>query len=128
MLSLIDQKKIKSKLKNIYRYHLSEIEIIDYCKEITKVINKFNKKKNRKKKIVSEKTSIVICYGDSVFSSSQKHLIKNFQSFFQKKLSKYFNTVHFLPFYPSSSDSGFSVKDHYNIDSRLGNWSDITKY
>ena len=128
MLSLIDQKKIKSKLKNIYRYHLSEIEIIDYCKEITKVINKFNKKKNRKKKIVSEKTSIVICYGDSVFSSSQKHLIKNFQSFFQKKLSKYFNTVHFLPFYPSSSDSGFAVKDHYKIDSKLGNWSDIIKF
>ena len=85
-------------------------------------------KKKKKKKIISEKTSIVICYGDSVFSSSQKHLLKNFQSFFQKKLSKYFNTVHFLPFYPSSSDSGFAVKDHYKIDSRLGNWSDITKF
>ena len=50
-------------------------------------------------KIISEKTSIVISYGDSLFSSSQRHLLKNFQSFFQKKLSKYFNTVHFLPFY-----------------------------
>ena len=128
MLSQIDQKKIKFKLKSIYKYHLSETEISNCCEEITKIINKFNKKKNRKKKIISEKTSIVICYGDSVFSSSQKHLLKNFQSFFQKKLSKYFNTVHFLPFYPSSSDSGFAVKDHYKIDSRLGNWSDITKF
>ena len=82
----------------------------------------------QKQKIISEKTSIVIGYGDSIFSSSQKHLIKNFQSFFQKKLSKYFNTVHFLPFYPSSSDSGFAVKDHYKIDNRLGNWSDIKKF
>ena len=128
MLSQIDQKKIKFKLKNIYKYHLSETEISECYKEITKLINKFNKKKNKKKKIISEKTSIVICYGDSVFSSSQRHLLKTFQGFFQKKLSKYFNTVHFLPFYPSSSDSGFAVKDHYKIDSRLGNWSDITKF
>ena len=128
MLSRIDQRKIKLKLKSIYGNYLSEIEISDCCEEITTVINKFNKKKNKKQKIISEKTSIVICYGDSVFSSSQKHLIKNFQSFFQKKLIKYFNTVHFLPFYPSSSDSGFAVKDHYKIDSRLGNWSDINKF
>ena len=128
MLSRIDQKKIRLKLKTIYRYNLSEIEISHCCKEITKLVNKFNKKKNKKKKIISEKTSIVICYGDSVFSSSQRHLLKNFQSFFQKKLSKYFNTIHFLPFYPSSSDSGFAVKDHYKIDNRLGNWSDIKKF
>ena len=50
MLSQIDQKKIKLKLKNIYRYHLSEIEIDDCCKEITKLVNKFNKRKNKKKK------------------------------------------------------------------------------
>ncbi len=128
MLSRIDQKRIKLKLKNIYKYYLSNIEINNCCEEITKVINKFNKTKSKKKKVISEKTSIIICYGDSVFSSSQKHLIKNFQSFFQKKLSKYFNTVHFLPFYPSSSDSGFAVKDHYKIDSRLGNWSNISKF
>ena len=128
MLSQIAQKKIKFKLKNIYRYHISEIEISNYCEEIIKIINQFNKRKNKKKKLISEKTSIVICYGDSVFSSSQKHLLKNFQSFFQKKLSKYFNTVHFLPFYPSSSDSGFAVKDHYKIDSRIGTWSDISNF
>ena len=128
MLSQIAQKKIKFKLKNIYRYHLSEIEISNCCEEITKIINQFNKKKNKKKKLISEKTSIVICYGDSVFSSSQKYLLKNFQNFFQKKLNKFFDTVHFLPFYPSSSDSGFAVKDHYKIDGRLGNWSDITKF
>ena len=83
MLSQIDQKKIKLKLRNIYKYHLSEYTISNCSEEIKKIINKFNKKRIKKKKIISEKTSIVICYGDSVFSSSQKHLLKNFQSFFQ---------------------------------------------
>ena len=52
MLSQIDQRKIKLKLKSIYKYNLSEIEISDCSKEITKIINKFNKKKNKKKKII----------------------------------------------------------------------------
>ena len=68
----------------------------------------------------------MICYGDSVYSN-KKSSIKVFQNFFQKKLKKYFNTIHFLPFYPSSSDGGFSVKDHYKIENKLGNWSDIKK-
>ena len=42
MLSRIDQKRIKLKLKNIYKHHLSNIEINNCCEEITKVINKFN--------------------------------------------------------------------------------------
>ena len=51
MLSQIDQKKIKFKLKSIYKNHVSEIEISDCCEEIVKIINQFNKKKNKKKKI-----------------------------------------------------------------------------
>ena len=43
-------------------------------------------------------------------------------------LTKNFNTVHFLPFYPSSSDSGFAVKDHYKIDKKYGNWGDINSF
>ena len=46
MLSQIDQKKIKLKIKNIYRYNLSKIEISDCCEEIIKIISQFNKKKN----------------------------------------------------------------------------------
>ena len=69
---------------------------------------------------------MLICYGDTVYSN-QKSSIKVFQNFFQKKLKKFFNTIHFLPFYPSSSDSGFAVKDHYKIEKRIGNWSDLKK-
>ena len=128
MLSPFGQKKIETKLRNIYRYLYSKIEIDQYSKEITQIIKRFNKKNKKKNKLISEKTSIIICYGDSVFDSKQKYLIKGFQNFYQKRLKNYFNTVHFLPFYPSSSDSGFAVKDHYKIDSRIGTWSDISNF
>ncbi len=128
MLSTVGQKKIEKKLRNIYNFLYSKIEINLYSKEIIQVINKFNKKNKKKNKLISEKTSIVICYGDSILYSKQKYLIKGFQNFYQKKLKNYFNTVHFLPFYPSSSDSGFAVKDHYKIDNRIGKWSDISNF
>ena len=124
MLTQKDQKTIRSKLDNIYKIFLSKKDIDYFENEIIQIIKNFNKKNFKKKKSISEKTSLVICYGDSVYSEKKKS-IKVFQSFFQKKLKNYFNTIHFLPFYPSSSDSGFAVKDHFKVENKLGNWLDI---
>ena len=124
MLTQKDQKTIRSKLDNIYKILLSKKDIDYFENEIVQIIRYFNKKNQKKKKKISEKTTLVICYGDSVYSRKKKS-IKVFQNFFQKKLKNCFNTIHFLPFYPSSSDSGFAVKDHYQVDKKLGNWLDI---
>ncbi len=35
------------------------------------------------------------------------------------------NTVHILPFFPYSSDRGFSIVDYEEVDPRLGTWQDI---
>ena len=124
MLTQKDQKTIRSKLDNIYRVFLSKKDIDYFENEIVQIIQNFNKENRKKKKSISEKTTLVICYGDSVYSEKKKS-IKVFHSFFQKKLKNYFDTIHFLPFYPSSSDSGFAVKDHYKVENRLGNWFDV---
>ena len=126
MLTQKYNKKIRSKLDNIYKISLSKKDIDKFEHQIIQIIKNFNKKNPKRKKNVSEKTSLIICYGDSIYSN-KKGSISLFKTFFQKKLKKYFDTIHFLPFYPSSSDSGFSVKDHYKIDNKLGNWSDIKK-
>ena len=38
-----------------------------------------------------------------------------------------FSTVHILPFFPYSSDRGFSVIDYEEVDPRLGGWEDIER-
>ena len=121
-----DQKKIISTLKKIYRQILTKQNINLLKNEIVQLIEDFNKKNQVNKINISEKTSIVISYGDNIYSS-QSSSMKIFQKFFQKNLEKLFDTIHFLPFYPSSSDSGFAVKDHYQIDKKIGNWSDLKK-
>ena len=124
MLTQKDQRIIRSRLDNIYKIILSKKDIDYFENEIVQTIKNFNKKNPKKKKNISEKTTLVICYGDSVYSEKKKS-IRVFKNFFQKKLKNYFNTIHFLPFYPSSSDSGFAVKDHYKVENKLGNWLDI---
>ena len=124
MLTQKDQRIIRSKLNNIYKIFLSKKDIEYFENEIVQIIKHFNNKNPKKKKNISEKTTLVICYGDSVYSKKKKS-IRVFLNFFQKKLKNYFNIIHFLPFYPSSSDSGFAVKDHYKVENKLGNWSDI---
>ena len=126
MLFQKNQKKISSILRTIYETSLNGKEIDHLKDQIILIIKKFNQNNSKKKFTISEKTSLVICYGDNV-NSNQKSSIQVFQNFFKKNLKKYFNAIHFLPFYPSSSDSGFAVKDHYKIERRIGSWSDINK-
>ena len=126
MLFQKNQKKISSILRTIYKPSLNERDIDHLKDQIIQIIKKFNQNNSKKKLTISEKTSLVICYGDNI-NSNQKSSIQVFQNFFKKNLKKYFNAIHFLPFYPSSSDSGFAVKDHYKIERRIGSWSDIKK-
>ena len=126
MLSQINKRKINFKLNQIYNF-LPKNEIDLFAEEIFQIINHFNRNYKKKNWFVSEKTTMVICYGDSIYSKNKKNL-KTFQAFFNKKLKKFIDTIHFLPFYPSSSDSGFAVKDHYKIDSKFGNWLNIKHF
>ena len=126
MLSQINKRKISYKLNQIYNFlHKDEINL--FTEETSRIINDFNRNNKKRNWFVSEKTTMVICYGDSIYSKNKKNL-KTFQTFFNKKLKKFIDTIHFLPFYPSSSDSGFAVKDHYKIDNKFGNWLDIKNF
>ena len=47
--------------------------------------------------------------------------------FIKKYLNNLFDVIHILPFFPSSSDDGFSVIDYRKVDRSYGNWDDIKK-
>jgi len=103
-------------------------DLSDHIKDLNpQTINEETLNKLKKLKL-SEKTTVLICYGDSLLNGNKEKTIKIFRKFYKKKLDHLFEIIHFLPFYPSSSDSGFAVKDHYKIDSKLGSWADINKF
>jgi len=72
----------------------------------------------------SEKDVILITYGDLVYSEQEKPL-ETLARLCNEYLKGVFNTLHILPFYPYSSDRGFSVTDFEEVDPNLGTWDDI---
>lgn len=73
---------------------------------------------------LSERDSVLITYGDQVQSTGTPPL-RVLADFCQKHLTGVVNTVHILPFYPWTSDDGFSVKDYRAVDPALGDWADV---
>ncbi len=76
---------------------------------------------------LSEKDVVLITYGDQVFSVAEPPLATLY-AFLKDKLYPVVNGVHILPFYPYSSDDGFSVIDYHAVDSELGEWEHIRKF
>ena len=72
----------------------------------------------------SEQTALVIAYGDSV-SEPDVAPLKTLGDVFQQHLAPAFSSLHVLPYYPATSDDGFSVQDYHQIDPALGTWADV---
>ncbi len=72
----------------------------------------------------SEKDAILITYGDMVQSADAAPLA-TLGDFLKQWLDGVVSTVHLLPFFPYSSDDGFSVIDYRAVNPALGNWGDV---
>ena len=72
----------------------------------------------------SEQDIIMITYGDSLVEEGKAPLI-TLQEFIEDYLKQHINSVHILPFFPYSSDDGFSVIDYSSVNEALGSWQDI---
>lgn len=71
-----------------------------------------------------EKDSILITYGNSIMNDDELPL-HTLRRFLKNYLSDSINGVHILPFFPFSSDDGFSVMDYLEVNPSLGEWQDI---
>ncbi len=74
---------------------------------------------------LDQRDVILITYGDQVQAEREKPLA-TLAKFSEKYLSEIVSAIHILPFYPYSSDDGFSVIDYTRVDPQLGTWEDIS--
>ncbi len=73
----------------------------------------------------SQRDMILITYGDSIEKPEEKPL-QTLHYFLNNYLAPEINSVHILPFFPFSSDDGFSVIDYSSVNESLGDWDDIS--
>lgn len=69
---------------------------------------------------------LLITYPDQVREADLPPL-RTLAAFAQHHLPDVISALHILPFYPSSSDDGFAVKDYFAVAPELGDWEDIAR-
>jgi sucrose phosphorylase len=77
-------------------------------------------------KVISQKDAVLITYADMV-SDGKAHPFSTLKEFCTARLKGAFSAIHILPFYPWTSDDGFSVVDYREVDNRYGSWDDVSR-
>ena len=75
---------------------------------------------------LTEADAMLITYGDQIREPGQSPL-QTLANVLETHLKGIISSVHLLPFYPYSSDDGFSVIDYTAVDPALGDWGDIAR-
>ncbi|MBM7558886.1 alpha-amylase family glycosyl hydrolase [Marinitoga litoralis] len=111
--------KIYDKLKFLYPEKAEEV-----YNRLMNLIEKYKLSNNEIE--LTEKDVILITYGDSIKKEGEKPL-HTLHKFLNDHVKGIINTVHILPFFPYSSDDGFSVIDYKKVNPELGDWEDVEK-
>ena len=111
---------VKHLLNRIYGEETGRLAL----ERLIPVIEKFPATPGKKKEFFSQEDVVLITYGDTLNRSGQAPLA-TLHEFAAEYLKGAISTVHFLPFFPYSSDDGFSVSDFFAINPDLGSWKDV---
>lgn len=115
--------KIKALINLVYGKTFSEARLHMLLENIEKAASVITE---RRKMGWDEKDIVLITYADQ-FSAKGEKALPVFTRFYNKWLSHSFSHVHLLPFYPWSSDDGFSVIDYHEVAPETGTWRDVAE-
>lgn len=76
---------------------------------------------------LSERDALLITYADQLTEPEHAPL-QTLADFCREHLRDVVSGIHLLPFYPWSSDDGFSVKDFVAVEPTYGTWDDIARF
>jgi glucosylglycerate phosphorylase len=76
---------------------------------------------------LSERDALLITYPDQLREDGSAPL-RTLVAFCEERLAGIVSGIHILPFYPWSSDDGFSVKDYFAVVPDYGTWEDIAAF
>ncbi|HET89837.1 MAG TPA: sugar phosphorylase, partial [Chloroflexi bacterium] len=75
---------------------------------------------------LTERDVVLITYADQVTEPGRPPL-RTLAEVLETYIRGVVTGVHLLPFFPSSSDDGFSVMDYTMVDPDLGDWEDVER-
>lgn len=111
-----NKSKLKESLMELYGEEGSE--------EILRALSFEPVRKKRRRVLWNEASIMLIAYADSV-QAQGKLPLQTLTTFLNRELEGCLPWVHLLPFFPFTSDDGFSVSDYRQVRPDLGTWREI---
>lgn len=96
------------------------------CGRLRSLIERVHRRPVRRRSVFTQGDMVLVTYGDTLRRAGEAPLA-TLHAFARRYLKGLVPTIHFLPFFPYSSDDGFSVKDFFRIDPKLGDWTDVAR-
>ncbi|EPV3681578.1 sugar phosphorylase [Enterobacter kobei] len=115
--------KIKKLINHIYGESFSDAHLDVLLSKLEQAAIDITEKR---KSGWDEKDDVLITYADQ-FSAKGEKALPVFTRFYNEWLARTFSHVHLLPFYPWSSDDGFSVIDYHSVAPETGSWQDVAE-
>lgn len=113
--------KIKNLIDNVYGESFLTHQLTRLFSDIEKARSRISE---RRKMNWDQQDVVLITYADQFRLEGEKSL-PVFTRFYNRWLKESFSHVHLLPFYPWSSDDGFSVVDYHQVAPESGDWHDV---
>jgi sucrose phosphorylase len=117
---ILAYEKVLQCFESIYGSELSKT-----CLDsLVEVLDGFSPPHGQPSTKLDSKDSLLITYGDAI-QSEENPPIQTLHKFLSAEVKDTIHGVHLLPFFPYSSDDGFSVMDYTQVDPDLGDWADV---
>ena len=119
--------RIRQQLDFIYGKNVAQ----SLWPQMNEILDNFHKQISEKQGTrpsgrLSQRDAILITYGDQIQAPDRPPL-QALAEFLESHLQNAISGVHILPFFPYSSDDGFSVIDYREVNPAMGSWQDIDR-
>jgi len=129
---LINQSEFRFQMKDILETLYPKGDVERILGSMGRIIERYQhdeiilekRKKYGDRIALSEDDAILITYADTIRAKGEKPL-RTLHRFLKTYVRSAVTCVHILPFFPSSSDGGFSVIDYGSVAPEFGDWDDI---
>ncbi|AHF02047.1 alpha-amylase [Thiomicrospira aerophila AL3] len=124
--------QILTRLQRLYSAEQAQECYQQLCEAMTASRDKLAQKQGRHapaapshSNVWSQDDVVLITYGDSIYDAEGGVPLRELKDFLAQHVQDAISHVHLLPFFPYSSDDGFSVIDYLQVDPDLGDWQDV---
>ncbi len=128
-LLVTESVKLRKLLGEIYVDHCDE-ELSFVWSQLMQILDENSAQQDSSlgidKEIWDASSVVLITYPDAIYKEGETTL-KTLSDILDSKFGILASIIHILPFLPSTSDGGFAVSNHEQIEDAFGNWKDLKK-